>query len=69
MQSINYEALFPASSIADRWGILRGKDLTWRFPRIKRGPNLAESCSSGKGKEEWEGAAAKGPSEDSTASG
>lgn len=35
----------------------------WHFPRIKRGPNLAESCSSGEGKKEWEGAAAKGPPE------
>ena len=62
-------ALFPVSSIADVRDVFRGKDVTWQFPRMKRGPSLAKSCSSGNGKEEWEGAAAEGPHRHGTAAG
>lgn len=62
-------ALFPVSSIADVRGVFREKNVKWQFARIKRGPNLAKSGSSGNGKEEWGGAAAEGPHERGTAAG
>lgn len=62
-------ALFPVSSIADVRDVFRGKDVTWQFPRTKRSPSSAKSCSSGNGKEDWEGAAAEGPHEHGTAAG
>jgi len=53
--------LFPISSIADVRDVLRGKDVTWQFRRMKRGPGLSKSRSGGNVKEARKATAAKGP--------